>query len=99
MEPEPINSPATIAALTAAVHAANTDELLAHRVGSIADQQVARQALWDARHALEIAHLENRVAYLSQRATASGYACDVDDVVDADKRLTILKAAGSRTRI
>ncbi len=82
--------------LRAAVHAALADELHAHRHGSIADQQVARQALWDARHALEVAHLENRVAYLNQRAVESGYACDVDDAVDAERRLAALKASGPR---
>jgi hypothetical protein len=97
MEAEPINAPARIAALQAAVHAAITDELVAHRVGTIAAQQVARQALWNARHALEVAHLENRVQHLNQRAVASGYACDVDDAVDAEHRLAALKASGPRT--
>lgn len=99
MEAEPIHTPATIAALTAAVHAALADELVAHRVGTIAAQQDARQALWNARHALEVAHLVNRVQYLNQRAVASGYACDVDDAVDAEARLATLKAAGPRTRL
>lgn len=82
--------------LLAAVHAALAAELNAHRYGSIADQQVARQALWDARHALEVAHLVNRVSDLNQRAVASGYACDVDDAVDAERRLATLRASGPR---
>lgn len=99
MESEPIHNAAAIAALTAAVHAALTDELNAHRVGTIAAQQVARQALWDARHALEVAHLENRVQHLNQRCQQTGYAQDVDDAVDAEARLATLKAAGPRTRL
>jgi hypothetical protein len=80
-------------ALRAAVHAAITDELNAHRHGSIADQQTARQALWDARHALEVAHLEDRVDYLDKRAQQSGYAQDCQDWADAVDRLKRLKAS------
>lgn len=80
-------------ALRAAVHAAITDELNAHRHGSIADQQTARQALWAARHALEVAHLEDRVDYLDKRAQQSGYAQDCQDWADAVDRLKRLKAS------
>lgn len=82
-----------IEALSAAVHAAIADELNAHRHGSIADQQKARQALWDARHALEVAHLENRVDYLDKRAQKSGFAQDCEDWHDASERLKRLKAS------
>jgi hypothetical protein len=82
-----------IDALLAAVHAAATDELNAHRHGSIADQQTARQAVWDARHALEVAHLTNRVDYLDKRAQQSGYAQDCQDWADAVDRLARLKAS------
>lgn len=86
----------TIESLKAAVNAALTDELNAHRFGSIADQQKARQALWEARHALEVAHLTNRVDYLDKRAQQSGYAQDCQDWADAVDRLKRLKAAPPR---
>jgi hypothetical protein len=99
MESQPIHAAAVIDALRASVHAAVTDELNAHRHGSIAAQQVARQTLWNARHALEVAHLENRVQHLNQRCQQTGYAQDVDDAVDAERRLATLKAAGPRTSL
>lgn len=74
-------------------------ELHAHRVGSIADQQVARQALWDAQHGLNLARLTLRVALLNERCNETGYAQDVDDAVDAEAALARLKAAGPRTRL
>jgi hypothetical protein len=80
-----------------AVIAAQADELHAHRYGSIADQQVARQALWNALHARDIARLESRVVELNERCKESGYAQDVDDAVDAEAALALLKAAGPRT--
>lgn len=82
-----------IDALRAAVYAAITAERDAHRYGSIADQETARQALWDARHALEVAHLEDRVDYLDKRAQQSGYAEDCQDWHDAAERLKRLKAS------
>jgi hypothetical protein len=80
-----------------AAYAAQADELHAHRYGSIADQQVARQALWNALHARDVARLELRVVDLNERCRASGYAQDVDDAVDAEAALALLKAAGPRT--
>ena len=79
--------------------AAQADELHAHRHGSIADQQVARQALWNALHARDVARLECRVVELNERCRASGYAQDVDDAVDAERALARLRAAGPRTRL
>ena len=80
-----------------AAYAAQADELHAHRHGSIADQQVARQALWNALHARDVARLELRVVDLNERCRASGYAQDVDDAVDAEAALALLRAAGPRT--
>ena len=93
-------------ALAAAVLLASDDvrlalqsELNAHRVGSIADQQVARQSLWNAHHAFDVARQTEKVALLNQRCQRTGYAQDVDDAVDAEARLASLKAAGPRTRL
>jgi ribulose-5-phosphate 4-epimerase/fuculose-1-phosphate aldolase len=90
------------AALERAVQAAlaaQADELHAHRHGSIAAQQVARQAVWNALHARDVARLELRVLDLNERCRESGYAQDVDDAVDAERALASLRAAGPRTSL
>lgn len=81
------------------VRLASEGELHAHRHGTIADQQVARQALWNAQHALSVARLTLRVALLNERCNETGYAQDVDDAVDAEAALARLKAIGPRTSL
>ena len=69
------------------------------RSGTSADQQVARQALWNAFHASDVARLEFMVIHLNERSQQTGYAQDVGDVFDAERALARLKAAGPRTSL
>jgi hypothetical protein len=45
----------------------------------------------DLRH--KVAEQKEKVAALNARCNATGYACDVDDAVDAERRLAELQAA------
>ena len=77
---------ATLAALQAAERDA---DIIASNTFAVASE--AAQRTGDLRR--KVAEQKEKVAALNARCNGTGYACDVDDAVDAERRLAELHAA------